>query len=70
MIFDVARLVSYVPQTVEPLPGDLAPTGGPAGNGMRRGRLPRDGVYEFFLTAAPHPVTGAAGSPVNPLAMK
>ncbi|WP_283246865.1 hypothetical protein [Microbispora sp. H10836] len=44
----MARLVSYVSQTVEPLPGDLAPTGGPA----------------------PHPVMGAASSPVNPLAMK
>ncbi|MDV6265771.1 cyclase family protein [Rhodococcus globerulus] len=30
----------------------------------------RDGVYEFFLTAAPIPVTGAVGSPVNPIAVK
>jgi len=29
-----------------------------------------DGVYEFFLTAAPLPVTGAVGAPVNPLAVK
>ncbi|GAA0266047.1 cyclase family protein [Cryptosporangium japonicum] len=29
-----------------------------------------DGVYEFFLVAAPLPVTGAVGSPVNPLALK
>lgn len=29
-----------------------------------------DGVYEFFLTAAPLPITGAAGSPVNPIAVK
>jgi kynurenine formamidase len=29
-----------------------------------------DGVYEFFLTAAPLPVTGAVGSPVNPIAVK
>jgi kynurenine formamidase len=29
-----------------------------------------DGVYEFFLAAAPLPVTGAVGAPVNPLAVK
>ena len=29
-----------------------------------------DGVWEFFLTAAPIPFTGAVGSPVNPLAVK
>ena len=29
-----------------------------------------DGVYEFFLTAAPLPITGAVGSPVNPVAIK
>jgi len=29
-----------------------------------------DGVYEFWLTAAPIPVTGAVGAPVNPLAVK
>ncbi|MGW1135922.1 cyclase family protein [Streptomyces zhihengii] len=29
-----------------------------------------DGVYEFWLTAAPIPVTGAVGSPVNPVAVK
>lgn len=29
-----------------------------------------DGVWEFFLTAAPLPVTGAVGGPVNPLAIK
>ena len=29
-----------------------------------------DGVYEFFLTAAPLPITGAVGSPVNPVAVK
>lgn len=27
------------------------------------------GVYEFLLTAAPLPVTGAVGSPVNPIAL-
>ena len=30
----------------------------------------QDGVYEFWLSAAPLPVTGAVGSPVNPLAVK
>jgi kynurenine formamidase len=29
-----------------------------------------DGVYDFFLTAAPLPVTGAVGAPVNPIAVK
>ena len=29
-----------------------------------------DGVYEFFLAAPPLPITGAVGSPVNPLAIK
>ncbi|MCU1483027.1 MAG: Cyclase [Subtercola sp.] len=29
-----------------------------------------DGVYEFFLTAAPLMVTGAVGSPLNPIAIK
>jgi len=29
-----------------------------------------DGVYEFLLSAAPLEVTGAVGSPVNPLAIK
>ncbi|OZF44956.1 cyclase [Rhodococcus sp. 14-2470-1b] len=29
-----------------------------------------DGVFEFFLTAAPIPVTGAVGAPVNPIAVK
>ncbi|MGW0808941.1 cyclase family protein [Nonomuraea sp. NPDC002799] len=29
-----------------------------------------DGAYAFFLTAAPLPVTGAVGSPVNPIAVK
>ncbi|MGM1061286.1 cyclase family protein [Saccharothrix sp. Mg75] len=30
----------------------------------------RDGVYEFFLTAAPLPFTGAVGAPANPIAVK
>ncbi|MFF4315159.1 cyclase family protein [Streptomyces sp. 900105755] len=29
-----------------------------------------DGVYEFLLVAAPLPVTGAAGAPVHPIAVK
>jgi kynurenine formamidase len=29
-----------------------------------------DGVYEFFFVAPPLPITGAVGSPINPLAMK
>ncbi|MGX1912811.1 cyclase family protein [Streptomyces phaeochromogenes] len=29
-----------------------------------------DGVYEFWLTAAPLLITGAVGSPVNPIAVK
>lgn len=29
-----------------------------------------DGVYEFFLVAQPLPITGAVGSPVNPIAIK
>ena len=29
-----------------------------------------DGIHEFLLTAAPLPITGAVGSPVNPIAVK
>ena len=29
-----------------------------------------DGVYEFLLVAAPLPVTGAVGAPVNPIALR
>jgi hypothetical protein len=29
-----------------------------------------DSIYEFQLTAAPLPVTGAVGAPVNPIAVK
>ncbi|WP_328835327.1 cyclase family protein [Streptomyces europaeiscabiei] len=29
-----------------------------------------DGVYEFWVTAAPLPITGAVDSPVNPIAVK
>ncbi|MDX6314547.1 MAG: hypothetical protein QOF44_4011, partial [Streptomyces sp.] len=28
-----------------------------------------NGRYEFWLTAAPLPITGAVGSPVNPIAV-
>ncbi|MGA5757663.1 fumarylacetoacetate hydrolase family protein [Nonomuraea bangladeshensis] len=52
MIFGVARLVSYVSQTVELLPGDLVLTGSPAGNGLHHGRLLRDGdVMEGTITS-------------------
>jgi hypothetical protein len=27
-------------------------------------------VYEFLFTAQPLPITGAVGSPINPLAVK
>jgi kynurenine formamidase len=30
----------------------------------------RDGVYEFLFVAPPLPITGAVGSPINPLAVK
>ncbi|GAA2213455.1 fumarylacetoacetate hydrolase family protein [Nonomuraea monospora] len=51
MIFDVARLVSYVSRTVELLPGDLVLTGSPAGNGLHHGRLLRAGdVMEGTIT--------------------
>ncbi len=30
----------------------------------------KDGVYEFMFVASPLPITGAVGSPVNPLAIK
>lgn len=29
-----------------------------------------DGVYEFFLSAPPLPITGSVGSPLNPIAVK
>ncbi|PSL51936.1 2-keto-4-pentenoate hydratase/2-oxohepta-3-ene-1,7-dioic acid hydratase in catechol pathway [Saccharothrix carnea] len=51
MIFDVARMVSYVSQITTLLPGDLVLTGSPAGNGMHHGRLLRDGdVMESTIT--------------------
>ena len=30
----------------------------------------RDKAYEFLFTAPPLPITGAVGSPVNPIAIK
>ncbi|MFI6874405.1 fumarylacetoacetate hydrolase family protein [Streptomyces sp. NPDC050400] len=51
MIFDVARMVSHVSQTVRLLPGDLVLTGSPAGNGLHWGRLLRDGdVMDAAIT--------------------
>jgi hypothetical protein len=29
-----------------------------------------DGIYEFFLVAAPLKVTGAVGAPLNPIAVR
>ena len=29
-----------------------------------------DGNFDFFLTAAPLPITGAVGSPINPIAVR
>lgn len=43
MIFGVAKLISYMSQTVPLLPGDLLLTGSPEGNGIHHGRLLRDG---------------------------
>jgi hypothetical protein len=42
---------------------------GGAAPGLSEG-CARDGVFELFLTAAPIPVTGAVGAPVNPIAVK
>lgn len=51
MLFGIARLVSYVSQTAQLLPGDLVLTGSPAGNGIHWGRLLRDGdVMEGSIT--------------------
>ncbi|MEU7109677.1 fumarylacetoacetate hydrolase family protein [Streptomyces sp. NPDC046215] len=51
MLFGVARLISYASRTARLLPGDLLLTGSPAGNGIHRGRLLRDGdVMEGTIT--------------------
>ncbi|MGW2235196.1 fumarylacetoacetate hydrolase family protein [Streptomyces sp. NPDC001759] len=51
MLFDIARLVSYISQAARLLPGDLVLTGSPAGNGIHWGRLLRDGdVMEGSIT--------------------
>ncbi|MER5215474.1 fumarylacetoacetate hydrolase family protein [Streptomyces sp. NPDC002838] len=51
MLFGVARLVSYISQASQLLPGDLVLTGSPAGNGIHWGRLLRDGdVMEGSVT--------------------
>jgi len=41
MIFDVARLVSFISRYARLLPGDILCTGSPAGNGVARGRFLR-----------------------------
>ncbi|GLZ45142.1 hydrolase [Actinomycetospora sp. NBRC 106375] len=43
MLFDVAALVAAASEITPLHPGDLVLTGSPAGNGMARGRLLRDG---------------------------
>ncbi|NUP15648.1 MAG: fumarylacetoacetate hydrolase family protein [Streptomyces sp.] len=51
MLFGIARLVSYISQSAQLLPGDLVLTGSPAGNGIHWGRLLRDGdVMEGSIT--------------------
>jgi 2-keto-4-pentenoate hydratase/2-oxohepta-3-ene-1,7-dioic acid hydratase in catechol pathway len=51
MLFGVARLISFISESAELLPGDLLLTGSPAGNGMHWGRLLRDGdVMEGSIT--------------------
>ncbi|MET9971675.1 fumarylacetoacetate hydrolase family protein [Streptomyces sp. NPDC006356] len=51
MLFGIARLVSYISQASQLLPGDLVLTGSPAGNGIHWGRLLRDGdVMEGSIT--------------------
>ncbi|WP_369230747.1 fumarylacetoacetate hydrolase family protein [Streptomyces sp. R21] len=51
MLFGVARLVSYISQSAQLLPGDLVLTGSPAGNGIHWGRLLQGGdVMEGSVT--------------------
>ncbi|MDX3244791.1 fumarylacetoacetate hydrolase family protein [Streptomyces sp. ME18-1-4] len=51
MLFDIARLVSYISQAARLLPGDLVLTGSPAGNGIHWGRLLQGGdVMEGSIT--------------------
>jgi len=64
-----------IPDTYQPLHQVLIP-----GMGLLVGEIfeldalaedcARDGVYEFQFTAPPLPITGAVGSPINPLAIK
>ena len=42
MVFDVARLIEYLSETIQLLPGDLLLTGSPAGNGTHYGRFLQD----------------------------
>jgi 2-keto-4-pentenoate hydratase/2-oxohepta-3-ene-1,7-dioic acid hydratase in catechol pathway len=43
MIFSCARIVSYISRFMTLMPGDLIPTGTPAGVGMGRGRFLKPG---------------------------
>jgi 2,4-didehydro-3-deoxy-L-rhamnonate hydrolase len=43
MIFSVARIVEFISEHVQLLPGDLVLTGSPSGNGTHYGRFIRDG---------------------------
>ncbi len=64
-----------IPDSYQPLHQVLIP-----GMGMLVGEIfdldglaedcAKDGVYEFQLVAPPLPITGAVGSPINPLAIK
>jgi kynurenine formamidase len=64
-----------IPDTMQPLHQVLIP-----GMGLLVGEIfdlegladdcARDGVYEFQFVAPPLPITGAVGSPINPLAIK
>ncbi|MEK7701017.1 MAG: cyclase family protein [candidate division NC10 bacterium] len=64
-----------IPDTYQPLHQVLIP-----GMGLLVGEIfdldtlaedcARDGVYEFQFVAPPLPITGAVGSPINPLAIK
>lgn len=45
MIFSVARLIAYISQHVQLLPGDLLLTGSPSGNGTHYNRFLQDGDF-------------------------
>jgi 2-keto-4-pentenoate hydratase/2-oxohepta-3-ene-1,7-dioic acid hydratase in catechol pathway len=51
MIFTVARIIEFISEQVQLLPGDLVLTGSPSGNGTHYGRFIRDGdVLEGEVT--------------------